>query len=116
MADKADKRKRQRKPLLQKQPTEVGYLSCGRLVNTFSQLIVTLTGLGVAVSSYIHGSNILTSALKGGAAMVCIGVILYVVYWMIARGSLDLMSSLYKERQLEMQNQSAGLSTLEFRG
>jgi hypothetical protein len=115
MADKADKKKIEKAPA-PKAANGSRLPILWELVNTFSQLIVTLTGLGVAVSSYIHGSNILTSALKGGAAMVCIGVILYVVYWMIARGSLELMSSLYKERQLEMQNQSAGLSTLEFRG
>ncbi len=85
-------------------------------VNTLSQLTITLTGLGVAVVSYLNGNNILTCALKGGAAMVSIGLILYVVYWMVARGSLDLMSSLYKEHQQEVQRKSAGISTMEFNG
>lgn len=117
MADKKEKlaEKKKEKPV-QKAEKGTRLPILWETVNTFSQLVITLTGVAVAVMAYLNGNNLLTSALKAGAAMVSIGVILYVVYWMVARGSLDLMASLYKERQDELQKQASGVSTMEFNG
>jgi hypothetical protein len=85
-------------------------------VNTFSQMIVTLLGLATAVISYLNGSNLLISALKGGAAMLAVGLVLWFIYWMVARGTLDLMYDLYFESQKDKDRQAAGNSSVSFNG
>jgi hypothetical protein len=85
-------------------------------VNTLSRIIITLTGIGVAVMSYFHGSNFLMCAVRAGAAMVSIGLLFWMIYWMITRGTLDLMHSLYDERQQELKKNSSPNSTMEFNG
>lgn len=85
-------------------------------VNTLSQLTITFTGLAVAVVSFFNGNNILMCAVRAGAAMLSIGIVLYIIYWMIARGSMDMMFSLYKERQNEIKQHSSGNSTMEYNG
>ncbi len=104
-----------KKPAREKAPKEARLPILWETVSTLSQLTITLTGLAVAVISYIHGSNLLMSAVRAGAAMLCLGIVLYVIYWMVARGSLDMMFSLYQERQKEIRNNSSS-STREFRG
>lgn len=86
------------------------------VVNTFSQLIVTLLGLATAVISYLNGTNLFMSVVRAGAAMLAVGLVLWVIYWMIARGTLDLMHDLYAVRQKEKESQSAGRSTVSFNG
>jgi hypothetical protein len=68
-------------------------------VNTLSRIIVTLLGVAVAVISYLSGSGYLMSAIRAGAAMLGVGFILWLVYWMIVKGSIDMMSSLLKEQK-----------------
>ena len=84
-------------------------------INTISQIIVTLVGLTVAGLSYFHGSNIVMSAVRGGAAVLSIGLVLWLIYWNVARGSLDMMHTLIQERQIEV-NQSANSSSKEYNG
>lgn len=111
-----DSKKDDKQPAPEKKAKNVKLPVLWETVNTFSQLIVTLLGLAVAVVSYINGSGFLMSAVRAGAAMLGVGLVLWLIYWMVARGSLDLMYSLYKERQSELGGQPGRNSTLEFHG
>lgn len=80
-------------------------------VNTFSRIIVTLLGVAVAVMSYISGSGYLMSAIRAGAAMLGIGFILWLVYWKIVKGSIEMMGDLRKKQE----EQNDRDVTLEFK-
>lgn len=86
------------------------------VVNTFARLIVTLLGLGVAVISYLNGTGVLMSVVRAGAAMICVGLVLWFIYWQVARGTLDLMYDLYMKRQKEVDLQTGVNSTVHFNG
>jgi hypothetical protein len=85
-------------------------------VSTLSQIIITLFGIGIAVISYLSGSNFLICAIRAGIAMVSIGLLFWLIYWIITRGTMDLMHSLYDERQQELKKNSSSNSTMEFNG
>lgn len=80
-------------------------------VNTFSRIIVTLLGVAVAVISYFSGSSYLMSAIRGGAAMLGVGFILWLIYWMIVKGSIAMMSDLIKKQE----NQNNQNGSMEFK-
>jgi hypothetical protein len=86
------------------------------VVNTFSRLTVTLLGLATAVISYLNGSNLIVSVLRAGAAMLSVGLVLWFIYWMVARGSLDLMHDLYAESKKQKDNQAGARTTVSFNG
>jgi len=86
------------------------------VVSTFSNIIITLLGISVFVVSYINGASLIWCAIRGGSAMLAVGLVLWLVYWMVARGSLDLAGSLLKERQDEINAQSAAATTREYNG
>lgn len=85
-------------------------------INTFGQIIVTLVGIAVAIISYFHGASFLMSAVRAAVSMMAIGLIIWLVYWMVARGSVDMMKSLYEERQLEIQRQQGVGRNMDFGG
>lgn len=86
------------------------------VVSTFSNFIITLLGVSVFVVSYINGASFIWCAIRAGSAMLAVGLVLWLFYWMIARGSLDLAGSLLKERQDEINAQSAADTTREYNG
>jgi hypothetical protein len=86
------------------------------LVNTLGQITVTLIGVAVAVISYLSGATFIMCAIRAGVAMFGVGLILWLIYWMVARGSLDMMKSLYSERQQELARQRGVGNSMDFRG
>lgn len=67
-------------------------------INTFSRIIITLLGVAVAVISYFSGSSFLMSAIRAGAAVLGAGLILWVIYWMVVKGSISMMKDLAKQQ------------------
>lgn len=86
------------------------------LVNTLGQILVTLVGVAVAVISYLSGASYIMCAIRAGVAMFGVGLILWLIYWMVARGSIDMMKSLYDERQQELARMSGIGNSTDFRG
>lgn len=80
-------------------------------VNTFSRIIVTLLGVAVAVISYFSGSGFLMSAIRAGVAMLIAGLLLWLIYWKIVKGSIEMIGDL-KKKQVEQNNQNR---TMEFK-
>lgn len=74
-------------------------------VNTFSKIIVLLLGVAVAGISYYSGCGFLMSAIRAGAAMLGVGLILWLIYWMVVRGSINMMGNLLRKQE-EYQNQN----------
>lgn len=85
-------------------------------INTFGQIIVTLIGISVAVISYMHGATFLMCAIRAAASMLAVGLIIWLIYWMVARGSVDMMKDLYEERQQEIRRQQGVGRTMNFGG
>jgi len=69
------------------------------VVNTFSKIIVTLLGLAVAIVSYYSGSGFLISAIRAAAAMLGVGFILWLIYWMVVKGSIRMMNDLVRKQE-----------------
>jgi len=82
-------------------------------VNTLSKIIVTLLGVTVAGISYYSGCGFLMSAIRAGAAMLVVGIILWLIYWMLVKGSLSMMDDLIR-KQGELQNQNNN-GSMEFK-
>jgi len=85
-------------------------------INTFGQIIVTLVGITVAVVSFINGASFLMCAIRAAVSMLAIGLIIWLIYWMVARGSVDMMKNLYEERQQEIQRQQGIGRSMDFSG
>ncbi len=85
-------------------------------INTFGQIVVTLLGISVAVISYINGATFLMCAIRAAASMLAVGLIVWLIYWMVARGSVDMMKDLYVERQAEIRKQQGIGRTMDFGG
>jgi hypothetical protein len=75
------------------------------VINTFSKIIVTLLGLAVASVSYYSGSGFLISAIRAAGAMLGVGFILWLIYWMVVRGSIKMMNDLARKQE-EFNNQN----------
>jgi hypothetical protein len=76
-------------------------------VNTFSKIIVTLLGLTVAIVSYYSGSGFLLSSIRAGAAMLGVGLLLWLIYMMVVKGSIRMMNDLArKQEEFNTQNQN----------
>jgi hypothetical protein len=80
-------------------------------VNTFSRIIVTLLGVAVAVISFFSGSGYLMSAIRAGVAMLGVGFILWLIYWMIVKGSIKMMRDLV----IKQENQKNQNSSMEYK-
>jgi hypothetical protein len=79
-------------------------------VNTFSKIIVTLLGVAVAGISYYSGCGFLMSAIRAGASMLVVGIILWLIYWLIVKGSLSMMNDLIrKQGELQSQNNNGSM-------
>jgi hypothetical protein len=55
-----------------------------------AQLAVLLVGLATVLISIGSRASIWTVALRGGVAMVSLGLLLWLVNWMLSKGSLEL--------------------------
>ena len=86
------------------------------VVITYAKIIVTLLGMSMFVVSYINGASLIWCAIRAGAAMLAVGLVFWLMYWMVVRGSLDLAESLIKERQNEINSQFDPSNTREFAG
>ena len=76
-------------------------------INTFSKIIVTLLGLAVAIVSYYSGSGFLISSIRAAAAMLGVGFLLWLIYWMVVKGSIRMMNDLArKQEEFNTQNQN----------
>jgi hypothetical protein len=111
-----EKRKAPGKDTLAKAPKGTRLPVLWELVNTLGQITVTLIGVAVAVISYLSGATFIMCAIRAGVAMFGVGLILWLIYWMVARGSLDMMKSLYSERQQELARQRGVGNSMDFRG
>jgi hypothetical protein len=48
--------------------------------------------------------------------MLAVGLIIWLIYWMVAKGSVDMMKDLYEERQQEIRRQQGVGRTMDFGG
>lgn len=83
-------------------------------VNTLSKIIITLLGFAMFLVSYLNGVSLVMCAIRAGAAMLGVGLILWAIYWMVARGSVDLAHDLLVQRQSEMASKNSGSNFMEF--
>jgi len=69
---------------------------------TISRSLVILTGAGVAVLSLLAGNDIVVTALRSVAAILVTGFLLWVITWLLIRGSMNsLITSIRKASQNE---------------
>jgi hypothetical protein len=81
---------------------------------TFSlaQLVVILLGLSVAVLSMLSGATLFMAVLRASAAMLSVGVLLYLVNWLISRNSLEIIRQQIISKR-EKYDVDQGTNTLE---
>lgn len=81
---------------------------------TFSlaQLVVILLGLSVAILSMLAGAALFMAVLRASAAMLSVGIVLYLVNWYLSRNSLEAIRQEII-RKSEKYNVDKGTSTLE---
>lgn len=68
---------------------------------TTSRLIVLSVGLGIAAFSLISQATILAAAIRGGAAALSVGLVMWVINWLLARQALDAAIEELEQKQKE---------------
>jgi uncharacterized membrane protein len=77
---------------------------------TLSQLSLIVTGVSIFVMSMQAGADLTTSALRSGAALLVVGLVLWLANWLLARGSLEAVARQMREAA---EAQSAAHGTLD---
>ncbi len=81
-----------------------------------AQLAVVLVGLATILLSLGSGVSLWMVALRGGAAMVSLGLLLWLVNWLISKGSLELVrQELLKELEKKRAEDDGVDSTVEIK-
>jgi hypothetical protein len=64
---------------------------------TLSQLGLVITGASIFALSLQSGADFITSALRSGAAVLVVGLVLWLLNWWLARGSLAAIARQMRE-------------------
>ena len=64
---------------------------------TLSQIVLVITGLGILGISLLAGADITMAAMRSGAAVLVVGLVLWLANWQLARGSLEALSEQMRE-------------------
>jgi|SRR5579859_4703521 len=64
---------------------------------TLSQLGLVIAGTSIFALSLQAGADLITSALRSGAAVLVVGLVLWLVNWLLARGSLEAVMRQMRE-------------------
>ncbi len=85
------------------------------LESTYSlaRLIVTLLGILVAVISLLSGSTVVDVAIRAGAAIFLVGLVLALVFWIVAGGSLSPRPRVDVKKAKRSGKKDAPASTVE---
>ena len=59
------------------------------ILNGLSRLAVTVVGAGTALAAILAGTDWLGVAVRAGAAVLLIGIVLWLLNWFVARGALE---------------------------
>jgi hypothetical protein len=54
-----------------------------------SKLVVILVGIITAGISVVSGATVLVAGIRGGLAILAIGIIFWLVNWILSKGSMD---------------------------
>jgi hypothetical protein len=86
-----------------------------------AQLLVLFVGVVTTALSFLSGAPLWVVAVRGGAAMVSVGLVFWLVSWMIAKDTLEVAGQ-EALREMEAARQKAaeaaeanGSSTVEIR-
>jgi membrane protein YdbS with pleckstrin-like domain len=85
------------------------------LINTIARIVVLLLGIAVGFLSYQAGCAPIWIAIRSGAAMLALGLLFWLIYWFVARGSLFTMHRLLEKRQQELGSSSRRGGFMEFK-
>lgn len=113
---KAENKKEKQTKAPQPKKQEVRLPILWETIHTFSRLMVTVLGISVALLSFMNGNTLFISVLRAGASMLVVGLLLWFLYWMTAKGTMDMMYELYHEQQQEKEQQTAVGTTVQMNG
>lgn len=83
---------------------------------SISQLAVVLVGLATTLISMGSGAPLWMTALRGGAAMVSVGLVLWFVNWSLSKGSLEVIRQEIMQELEKKNEESDGVeSTVEIK-
>lgn len=70
---------------------------------SLTKTLVVLIAALVAAVSLVAGASIQVAALRSGLALLCLGWLLWLLNWVIARGSLEAVMAEMREKLNEAQ-------------
>jgi hypothetical protein len=72
---------------------------------TGSKVVVIVLGVFLALVSLSSGNSLVTAAIHSIVGMIVIGIIAWLIVWMVVRGSMDsLISEIKQAKQAEPEN------------
>ena len=80
---------------------------------SISKLIIILIGVVTSVISVASGATILHAAIRGGLAILSIGIILWLINWIMVKESLESVLVKVNKLKSHTTDNSSGASTFE---
>ena len=77
---------------------------------TVSRISVILIGLTAAVLSLLAGNDVLSSAIRSVVAMLVMAFLLWLITWLVIRGSMDTVIACIKQASNEAHQKTKDLS------
>lgn len=80
---------------------------------SISKLIVIFIGVAISVISIVSGATVFSAAIRGSLAMLAIGMILWLLNWIMVKESLAGVLEKVKKLKSQTFDSTCGASTFE---
>lgn len=78
------------------------------MAQTIWRILIILSGLATTVISYLSGCGVVTSAIRGGIAILTIGILAWLMNWFLIQHSLETVRT-----QLQKATEEDRASTID---